>query len=84
MAYWAGPLRFGRIALLLELVSLFGCGTWWHGDHQSAMIFTTPLDARVVVDDRVHLLTPGIVSLNQKEDHQAVITKEGYEPTTMA
>ncbi|BFU90671.1 MAG: hypothetical protein NTAFB01_18580 [Nitrospira sp.] len=83
MTHWANQLRFGSIALLLELVSLSGCGTWWHGDHQSVTIFTTPLDAQVVVDDRVHLLAPGTVSLNRKEDHQAVITKDGYEPRTM-
>jgi len=79
----AGQLRFRSIALLLGLVSLSGCGTWWHGDHQSVTIFTTPLDAQVVVDDSVHLLAPGTVSLNRKEDHQAVVTKEGYEPKTM-
>ncbi|MDH4251171.1 MAG: hypothetical protein OEV27_08275 [Nitrospira sp.] len=83
MRHWAGQLRFGSITLLLGLVSLSGCGTWWHGDHQSVTIFTTPLDAQVVVDDRVHVLAPGTVSLNRKEDHQAVITKDGYEPQTM-
>jgi hypothetical protein len=83
MTHLAGQLRLGNIALLLGLISLSGCGTWWHGDHQSVTIFTTPLDAQVVVDDRVHLLAPGTVSLNRKEDHQAVITKEGYEPKTM-
>ncbi len=84
MTHWAGHLPFGSIALLLGLISLSGCGTWWHGDHQSVTIFTTPLDAQVVVDDRVQLLTPGTVSLNRKDDHQAVITKDGYEPKTMA
>jgi hypothetical protein len=84
MTHWVGHLRFGSIALLLGLISLSGCGTWWHGDHQSVTIFTTPLDAQVVVDDRVQLLTPGTVSLNRKDDHQAVITKNGYEPKTMA
>ena len=83
MTHWAGQLRFGSIALLLTLVSLSGCGTWWHGDHQSVTIFTTPLDAQVVVDDRVHLMAPGTVSLNRKEDHQAVVTKDGYEPKAM-
>ena len=65
------------IALLLGLMSLAGCGTWWHGDHQSVTIFTTPLDAQVIVDERVHVLAPGTVSLNRKGDHQAVITKDG-------
>lgn len=83
MTHCAGQLRLGNTALLLTLVSLSGCGTWWHGDHQSVTIFTTPFDAQVVVDERVHLLAPGTVSLSRKEDHQAVITKDGYEPKTM-
>lgn len=83
MVQWADQLRLGSIGLIFGLASLTGCGTWWHGDHQSVTIFTTPLDAQVVVDERVHLLAPGTVSLNRKEDHQAVITKEGYEPKIM-
>jgi hypothetical protein len=84
MTHRIGKLQLRSIALLLGLVSLSGCGTWWHGDHQSVTIFTTPLDAQVVVDDRVHVLAPGTVSLNRKEDHQAIISKEGYEPQTIA
>ena len=63
--------------------SLTGCGTWWHGDHQSVTIFTTPPDATVVVDERVHLIAPGTVSLNRKSNHHAVATKDGYDPTAM-
>jgi hypothetical protein len=84
MTDWPTRIRLERIALFFGLLSLTGCGSWWHGDHQSVTFFTTPLDAQVVVDDRVHLLAPGTVSLNRKEDHQAVITKEGYEPKTMS
>jgi hypothetical protein len=62
---------------------LTGCGTWWHGDHQSVTIFTTPPDADVVVDERVHLLAPATVSLNRKGNHHAVATKDGYDPTAM-
>lgn len=81
--------RFGEswlrsIGLLLGLASLTSCGTWWHGDHQSVTIFTTPLDVQVLVDERIHVLAPGTVSLNRKEDHQAIITKEGYEPKSIA
>ncbi|NGZ97301.1 MAG: hypothetical protein CV089_14485 [Nitrospira sp. WS110] len=72
--------RLWNIAFGLGLISLTGCGSWWHGGYQSVTIFTTPLDADVVVDERVHLLAPGTVSLSRKDDHQAVITKEGYEP----
>lgn len=71
------------MGLLAGLISLSGCGTWWHGDHQSVKIFTTPLDAKVVVDDRVHLLAPGTVSLSRLGDHEAIITKDGYEPKTL-
>ncbi|MDH5740424.1 MAG: hypothetical protein OEY77_08870 [Nitrospira sp.] len=76
--------RLRSIGLFVGLVSLSGCGSWWHGGYQSVTIFTTPLDAQVVIDERVHLLAPGTVSLSRKDDHQAVITKEGYEPKTMA
>ncbi|MDH4084375.1 MAG: hypothetical protein OEV99_12345 [Nitrospira sp.] len=76
--------RLKSIGLFVGLVSLSGCGSWWHGGYQSVTIFTTPLDSQVVIDDRVHLLAPGTVSLSRKDDHQAVITKEGYEPKTMA
>jgi len=76
--------RLRSIGLFVGLVSLSGCGSWWHGGYQSVTIFTTPLDAQVIIDERVHLLAPGTVSLSRKDDHQAVITKEGYEPKTMA
>lgn len=76
--------RLRSIGLFVGLVSLSGCGSWWHGGYQSVTIFTTPLDAQVLIDERVHLLAPGTVSLSRKDDHQAVITKEGYEPKTMA
>lgn len=62
---------------------LTGCGTWWHGDHQSVTIFTTPPDANVVVDERVHLLAPGTVSLNRKGNHHAVASKDGYDLTAL-
>ena len=76
--------RLRSIGLFVGLVSLSGCGSWWHGGYQSVTIFTTPLDAQVLIDDRVHLLAPGTVSLSRKDDHQVIITKEGYEPKTMA
>jgi hypothetical protein len=84
MTYKTSQRRLRSIGLFVGLVSLSGCGSWWHGGYQSVTIFTTPLDSQVVIDDRVHLLAPGTVSLSRKDDHQAVITKEGYEPKTMA
>ncbi len=79
-----GQRQLKSIGLFVGLVALSGCGSWWHGGYQSVTIFTTPLDAQVLIDDRVHLLAPGTVSLSRKDDHQAIITKEGYEPKTMA
>jgi len=47
--------------LALRLWHLVAC------DHQSVTILTTPLDAQIVVGDRVQPLIPGTVSLNRKE-----------------
>lgn len=54
-----------------------------HGDHQSVTVFTTPPEANVVIDERIHLVAPGTVSLNRKGNHHAVATKDGYDPTAM-
>ena len=64
------------------LMALTGCGTWMHGDHQSVTLFTTPADAKVVVDDVVHLLAPGTVTLSRKTDHSAAFAKDGYDSAT--
>jgi hypothetical protein len=84
MTYKTSQRRLRSIGLFVGLVSLSGCGSWWHGGYQSVTIFTTPLDAQVTIDERLHLLAPGTVSLSRKDDHHAVITREGYEPKTMA
>ena len=84
MTHRSGRSRLRSIGLILGLLSVSGCGSWWHGGYQSVTIFTTPLDTQVVVDDRVHVLAPGTVSLNRKEDHQAIVSKEGYEPKTIS
>ncbi len=62
---------------------LSGCASLIHSNHQSVRIFSTPSEARVVVDDRVHLTTTGTVDLSRFTDHMAVIEKEGYEPVTI-
>lgn len=75
-------LRFGLPALTLSAL-LSGCASLAHGDHQSVTIYTHPPEADVVIDERVHVITPGKVSLNRKEDHTARIEKAGYEPVTV-
>jgi hypothetical protein len=64
------------------LLTLTGCGTWMHGDHQSVTLFTTPADTNVVVDDVVHMLAPGTVTLSRKADHRATFAKDGYDSAT--
>lgn len=68
---------------LAALILWSGCATNMNGDHQSVTIFTTPPEANVTVDERVHLTSPGTVSLSRKADHTAYIEKEGYEPETL-
>lgn len=60
--------------------ALTGCGTWMHGDHQSVTLFTTPADTAVVVDDTIHMLAPGTLTLSRKTDHSATFAKDGYDP----
>ena len=64
------------------LLTLTGCGTWMHGDHQSVTLFTTPADTNIVVDDVVHMLAPGTVTLSRKADHRATFAKDGYDSAT--
>ena len=70
-------------SLLAGIVLLSGCATHLHSNHQSVRIFSTPGEAKVVVDDRIHLTTAGTVNLSRQADHIAVIEKEGYEPVTI-
>ena len=62
---------------------LSGCASLLHSDHQSVRIWSTPVEAKVVVDDRFHLTTVATVSLSRFTDHTAVIEKDGYEPATI-
>jgi hypothetical protein len=68
---------------LAGLILWSGCATNMNGDHQSVTIFTTPPEARVTVDERVHLISPGTVSLSRKADHIVDIEKDGYQLQTL-
>jgi hypothetical protein len=77
-------LRPSSACLLAGLAWLLpGCATLMHSDHQSVRIFSTPSDAKVVVDDLYHLTTIGTVNLSRLENHTAVFEKDGYEPATV-
>jgi hypothetical protein len=68
---------------LAGLILWSGCATNMNGDHQSVTIFTTPPEAKVTVDERVHLTSPGTVSLSRKADHIVDIEKDGYQLATL-
>jgi hypothetical protein len=75
---WSFTLLLIGIAAALP-----GCASWWHGDHQSVRLFSTPNGATVVVDNRIHTTTASTVNLSRFEDHTAVFEKQGYEPLTL-
>jgi hypothetical protein len=79
------PIFFLHGIALLAGTSLLlsGCASLLHSNHQSVRIFSEPSEARVVVDDRIHLTTAGTVNLSRFTDHMAVIEKDGYEPVTL-
>ena len=79
-----GVLRSGSWWLVAGLCGLLaGCGGMMHGDRQSVTIFTDPPEASVVVDGRVHLTTPGRVTLTRNADHTARVEKDGYAPVDL-
>ena len=63
--------------------ALSGCGGMMHGDRQSVTILTDPPEAAVLVDGRVHLTSPGRVTLSRNADHTARVEKNGYTPVDL-
>ncbi len=59
---------------------LAGCATQWNSEEQLVLISSSPLDAKVTVDDRFILKTPGRVNLHRLGEHSILFEKEGYEP----
>ncbi len=76
-------LRLPLLGLAGIMLALSGCATSINSDHQSVTIFTDPPEATVVIDDYLHVIAPGTVSLNRKSDHVAIVEKDGYEPATV-
>ncbi len=72
--------KLGRGGVAVFGVFLSGCATMINSPTQSVLITSDPAEAKVVIDDRVHLKTPGIVSLSRKATHIVVYQKEGYKP----
>jgi hypothetical protein len=76
-------LRPPHAALAGVMLALSSCATSINSDRQSVTIFTDPPEANVVIDDYLHVIAPGTVSLNRKSDHVAIVEKDGYEPATV-
>lgn len=72
-----------RILMLGLLAFLAGCANMMNGDHQSVTIFSDPPDAKVTIDEFLHVTAPGTASLSRKADHVALLEKAGYEPSTI-
>jgi len=53
-----------------------------HSDKQSVTIFTNPPESAVVIDDYLHLIAPGAITLSCKGNHLAQVNKDGYEPAS--
>jgi hypothetical protein len=72
----------GRFACFLIGLSLLaaGCATRINSEEQLVLISSKPLGAKVTVDDRFVLTTPGRVHLHRMGDHTILVEKEGYEP----
>lgn len=69
VSLWAG------LALLAS-----GCATRFNTVEQVVLISSKPLGAKVTVDDRLVLTTPGRVNLHRLGEHLLFVEKEGYEP----
>ena len=54
-----------------------------HSDKQSVTIFTNPPESAVVIDDYLHLIAPGAITLSCKGNHLAQVNKDGYEPASL-
>jgi hypothetical protein len=72
--------RLGQGGVAVFGVFLSGCATLINSPTQSVLITSDPAEAKVVIDDRVHLKTPGMVRLSRKATHMVVFQKEGYKP----
>ena len=60
--------------------TLAGCATQWNSEEQLVLLSSAPLDAKVTVDDRFIVRTPGRVNLHRLGEHTILFEKEGYEP----
>ena len=68
-------LPFGVGLVLLAA----GCATRFNSEEQLVLISSKPVGAKVTVDDRLVLTTPGRVNLHRLGEHTILVEKDGYE-----
>ena len=56
-----------------------GCATRFNSEEQLVLISSKPVGAKVTVDDRLVLTTPGRVNLHRLGEHTILVEKDGYE-----
>jgi hypothetical protein len=73
-----------QVALIITVAfSMSGCATIMTGPTQKIPISSNPSGATVQVDGQTTFVTPATVTLERKNDHILVFTKEGYNQQTV-
>lgn len=68
------------LGLIIDLLSLPGCGFLLHGEKQDITFDSKPPGVTITLDNAMQFVTPRTISLPRASSHQATFTKEGYEP----
>ena len=72
VAYW--------LVLLALIAMVAACATVVNGRSQNVEIRGYPAGAEAVIDNNLHIITPGVVRLSRNQEHDVVIQREGYAP----
>jgi hypothetical protein len=76
-------MRTRYAALAAVLLTAPGCATIVQGEHQSVPFNTDPSGALVLVDGVEMGRTPTVLSLDRGEDHEVVLSLDGYRDVTL-
>jgi hypothetical protein len=72
------------VAILTGVAFLLtACATAINSERQTVLLITYPPEAEVWVDDKLHIRSPGKITLSRLANHVAVVEKEGYEPAVV-
>ena len=74
----------GISIIVLSVLFLNSCATIINGTSQQINITSTPIDAKVFVDDQELGKTPYVAKLKRKDNHIVKIELEGYKTEVIA